>query len=712
MSQPSASEQNACLNLALRQDLEMHPAMPDVDGSPGWILSDPVQHRYFRINEETYRIFALWLEKGAFGEALLAFCEERGEDINDDDITRLIDFAHKGNLIDSAAAGDWQELAQKAKQQSAGKVKRLLSHYLFFKVPLFQPQGGLTKAMPFVRPLLSRPMAIAIALLSFYALYLVSRQWDSFIGSASVFLSPQGAMGFLLVLVLLKVVHELGHAFMAMKYGCRVPVMGVAFMLMTPLLYTDVSDGWKLPDKRKRMLISGAGILVETAVAAISTLLWAMMPDGGARTILFMVASSAWVSSLAINLNPCMRFDGYYLLSDWLGVDNLQPRSFALAKWQLRQWLLRPGLPVPEPMPHRLMMGLIGYAFAVWLYRLILFATIALAVYHFTFKLLGIVLFAIEIGLLILLPLLREMAEWRKSIAARGAHRRFKITIGVAGMLFALLLVPLPGRVSVPAVLVGSDLTRLYTERAGRVSGVHVARFERVAAGQPLLSIDVPELENNIEAAKIRLGLLKARLDSAGDNIEELAQSLVLKKQYASMQTEISGLSDLQETMQLRAAAAGSVVQMAPDLHVGRWVKKGELLAILSQGKAYAIKGYVAQSDIDRLYDDAKGRFIPENLQLPSVSVQMQRLAPANSEVIDLEVLASVNGGAIVVSQTEGQSLRPQVAQYRIDFEAETLPFQPRQMVRGLVQLPAKPESFLASALEKLINTLIRESGF
>ena len=144
-------------------------------------------------------------------------------------------------------------------------------------------------------------------------------------------------MLYLITLVFVKSLHELGHAFVSKYFGCRVSSIGIAFLVFFPFLYTDTSDAWRLRDHKDRLLINFAGILTELHLALISTFLWAILPDGGLKSVTFFIATTSWISSLAINVSPFMRFDGYYVFSDWLKAENLQPRSFALARWQLRE---------------------------------------------------------------------------------------------------------------------------------------------------------------------------------------------------------------------------------------------------------------------------------------------------------------------------------------------------------------------------------------
>ena len=135
--------------------------------------------------------------------------------------------------------------------------------------------------------------------------------------------------GNLITLIFVKSLHELGHGYIAKYFGCRVSAIGIAFLVFFPFLYTDTTDAWRLRNHRERLIINFAGILTELHLALIATFLWAILPDGGLKSVTFFIATTSWISSLAINVSPFMRFDGYYVFSDWLKAEILQPRSFA-----------------------------------------------------------------------------------------------------------------------------------------------------------------------------------------------------------------------------------------------------------------------------------------------------------------------------------------------------------------------------------------------
>ena len=151
-------------------------------------------------------------------------------------------------------------------------------------------------------------------------IYLVSRQWHQFSDNLQSLWTLEGAVAFAICLAVAKVMHEFGHAFAAVRFGCRVSAMGVAFMIMAPVLYTDVSDTWRLT-ARQRIVVDAAGVAVDFGVACVALFLWAFFPEGVLKSVCFVMATTGLVLSLGINLNPLMRFDGYHLLSDLLGIE-------------------------------------------------------------------------------------------------------------------------------------------------------------------------------------------------------------------------------------------------------------------------------------------------------------------------------------------------------------------------------------------------------
>jgi putative peptide zinc metalloprotease protein len=425
----------------LREDLRLIDGASAADGSPTWVIVDPVRGKYFQIGWAAYQILSRW--SGRSTQVILSqihadtTCRATTQDIDD-----LLRFLYGNHLMREPPQGGYRAYAAQAEAARPQWLIWLVHHYLFFQIPLVRPDRFLRATIPFVEWLFSKSVAWIIALIGLAGVYLVSRQWGVFTATILHFFTPRGLALYALSLAIVKVFHELGHAYTATRYGCRVPTMGIAMIVMVPMLYSDTSDAWKLTSRRQRAAIGAAGMIVECALAALAIFVWNFLDDGVARSLVFIVATTSLMVGAAINLSPLMRFDGYYVLSDWMGIPNLQDRAFAFGRWQLRRLLLGLDMPMPEPVAAAQRRFLVCFAWAVWAYRFMLFLGIALMVYHYFFKLLGLILFAIEIGWFIVLPIVGELKIWwtlRREIVER---RRGWLSAGVLACVIALLFVP------------------------------------------------------------------------------------------------------------------------------------------------------------------------------------------------------------------------------------------------------------------------------
>lgn len=697
---------------SLRKDLEILAGDNGGSGELGWVIYDPLQHRYFKIDNATKGLLSLWRAGMTSAELSKLASIRLGLTVDVDQVIGLVAFVRASNLTINSDANGWRETAARAHLGRHSMIAQLMHGYLFFKVPLVRPQRALRAALPHVEIFFRWQTAAVVGLAGLIGAYFVSRQWDSFIHTFQGFFTLEGAFWFGLCLIFVKAMHELGHAFTAVRFGCRIPTMGVAFMVMMPLLYTDVTDAWRLRSRRQRLLIDAAGVLVELALACVATLTWAFLPDGPLRGGVFLVATTGWVLSLGINLNPFMRFDGYFLLADLIGIENLQPRAFALGRWKLRQILFAPSLEPPEYLPARTCNGLILYAWSTWLYRLVVFTGIAIVVYHFAFKALGIVLFFIEIWFFIARPIITEIMAWRKVEPHVLSSPRAMMT--AAGVLVICLIVFMPWstRIEVPAVLSAADLTQIYPVRAAKVVSVERKHGDKVPAGATITKLVAPEVDREISNTKIDIDLFKLRLGRAMADEAEREQYLVLTNQITGLQSKLEGLLKEKDELVVRAPIAGTILELGPDLHPGRWLGKADLIALVSSQKKHVVRGYIAERDLSRVKPAATGRFIPDDLMRSTVVVKLVNVARSGAAQIDIQELASIHGGRIAVETDSKQRLVPITAQYLVELKPQYVDGSLSQPIRGVVELQGEPTSIFARTLRNVWQVLIRESGF
>ena len=694
----------------LRPELELLPGAADADGQPSWLIHDPVLNRFTQLEPAAYEAIKHWRRCRTVGD-LIALANAEGRVwLDSRALTSLIDFLHISELTLQPRAGGWQSFAKADAARQRSPAAWLVHNYLFFRIPLIKPQRLLERTLPVARLLWSRPARLMAAATGLAGLYLASRQWELFWSTLLSYWDWEGAVWGVLALILVKTAHELGHAYTAVAFGSRVHTMGIAFVVLAPMPYTDVTDAWRLVDRRKRLTIDSAGMMVEAVIAALMLFLWAFLPDGPLRSAVFVLSAVSIASSLMINLNPFMRFDGYYLLSELIGVENLQARAFALGRWQLREILFAAGLPCPEQMPRRRILALVVYAWSVWVYRLFLFVGIALIVYHYFFKLLGIVLFAIEILFFIARPVSRELHSWWHMKTMLLATRRSRLTLTCVLATTIAVLVPWSTTVEIPAIVEAAEMQMLYPVRNARVAAVHVKHGDRIRAGDPIVSLVSREIED--ELAKVRLSL-KISLLQFGRRLSDAADresSLVLESSIAAIRGRIAGLEREQRELKLVAPFDGRIADLNPELHPDRWVSPRDQIAVVAGGDVIA-KGYVAEADVGRLTLGASGKFIPEHPSRSSFAIRIERIATGGATQIEIPDLASVNTGRIGVNLDEKRRLIPATAQYLVTLSAIGNAFENDLSVRGVVLAQGRAESLMYRGWRKALGILVRESG-
>lgn len=696
----------------LRDDLEIVPTTAQANGAPAWVIYDAPSNRYFEIGRELLDMLSVW-RAGTVDRLVRRVRTEFDRDISREDVGEAIHFLISNALVRDIPGHDYKTMSAKKEAERKSWLSTAMHSYLFFRIPLFRVDRFLRATWWMVRPLFTRTAVWIYTFMAVLGLYLVSRQWDQFTGTFQFMLSWQGLVFYGVSLVIVKSLHELGHAYMSVRYGLRVPTIGIAFMVLMPVLYTDTSGAWRLRSRRQRLMIDGAGIFVELALAALATLLWVFLPDGGLRLCVFAVATTSWVTSLAVNLNPLMRFDGYYILSDALGFENLQNRGFEMARWRLRELLFKLGEPAPERLTPRMRRLVVIHAWSTWIYRFFLFLGIALLVYTFFIKIVGIILFAVEIIWFILLPVWRELKNWWAMKGKIMSSYRFWLTASVASGLALLAIIPWSTQISVPSLLTVQQEQTLFAPSPARIATMNLVDGTRVRQGDVLLQLSAPRLEQDLWLAEERKALLESRIDRTGADDRDRASLIVLSNELESVREEIDGLTRVREKLTMRAPFDGSVSDVDPELHVGLWIDAKSPLAVLQTGTSPRIKGYVDEENVFRFDRGTTARFVPDNPELPIVDARVVSVAQASSQQLDEPYLALPFGGSIPIEERRKEELRPMEAAYAVALEAQRSDEvkTPKTAVRGVALIAGQPRSFYSRVKRQVLKVLVRELG-
>ncbi|SLM64748.1 MULTISPECIES: HlyD family efflux transporter periplasmic adaptor subunit [Dickeya] len=694
----------------LRGDLQVVTSATSLDGAPQWVLSDPVTGQYFKLTPAAMRLLRHWSLRHP--QAVLAAANlEPGLPVQENELAQLLRFLRTHDLI--AASDPQQRLGYvfKAAHFRVSLWKTLLHQYLFFRIPLWRPDPLLNRCWPWLQRIGGPCLRLLLPLILLCGVFLVSRDWVRYTHGFPHLFSLPGMMTFGCALVFAKFVHELGHAFMAKRAGCRVQTMGVAFIVLFPLFYTDVSDAWRVRDNRARLLISAGGILAELMLAAVALLVWSLLDDGPLRTAAFMLSGVTWITTLMINLNPLMRFDGYFLLSDAWRVENLQSRAYALCRWRLRELLFGYGQAAPETWSPAMQRKLLLWGYASWVWRFFLFFGIALVVYHFFIKVVGIGLMLVEIGWFIALPILKEASVWwsMRRLSHPVARIRTLLMVGLCGLL---LFYPWRGSVRIPAVLGAENVSVLYAPVSAQVQAVPVAEGQSVQAGEVLLTLYSSDLEYRLSIERQQVAVLQQKLLRAAVRQETASETEVVSRQLAESLARYRGLAAQRQRLTIVAPQAGQVRDIAWALSRDRWLTTDlPLLRVVEPGRG-KLQGYVPEQSLSRVHTGQQGTFIADDPMFPALTVRLEEIAPTGSAYLQQELLASDHGGPVAVRRNSERLPQPAQAQYGVRFSVIGERQLPRQPLRGSVMLEGEKESILGAVWRRLMALGIRESGF
>jgi putative peptide zinc metalloprotease protein len=699
----------------LREELALLPGPMLPDGQPSWTLHDPVRNAFFRIDWPTFEVLQRWAldDPPAIAQAV---CGATPLHLDDADVLGVAQFLVNNQLTQPGGPQSARKMADRLTQMQGSLWKWLLHHYLFFRIPLLRPDAWLGRWQGVAGMFYSRPFAWLTGAALLLGLSQVVRRWESFSASLVDTFNWEGLAAYGVALFVVKLLHELGHAFTAKRLGCRVPTMGVAFLVMWPVAYTDTNDTWRLTNRWQRLQVASAGIATEVVIAAWATLAWSLLPDGALRTAAFVLATISLVATVAINASPFMRFDGYFILSDWLDMPNLHERSFALARWSLRERLFDLGDDPPEHMPARQQLGLIAFAWATWLYRLVLFLGIAVLVYHFFIKLVGIGLFVIEILWFVLLPLKRELQVWQQRWPQIRKRRRSRKSAIIFIGLVLLMLVPWPGRVSSSALLRPAEIWPVYAPAGARIDTLPHRNGGAVAAGEVLLQLYVPDLQMRRQALVAKVERLRWQAAASGFDVESRSQILVNEVVLATAQSELASLDTELLNYAPRAPFSGQLTDMDPDLHVGQWLARKEKIALLVRDDGrWLAETWLDEDAVQRVAAGDSAFFISDSAQSPAVQLQVVAVDSDAARVLPRAELAAHLGGHILTREKGGQ-LVPERAIYHVTLEpvapTQSLAELAHQSWRGKLTIHARWEAPAWPYLRQAVAVLVREIGF
>lgn len=486
----------------LRKDLEVHSA-----GSGMWVVKDPLRLAYFRMSDVELNL----LQEAGSGMSLEMLstrlaAEYPGYDWSLAELRRILGGAVQAGLMCAAVPG--LRPAAGVRSQSPGSLTRLLRSWwsiVSFRWRAVDPDPLLRRLQPLADFML-RPVPLAAAgLLVLFGMLLTVVRSEMLVQELPELprlLKPENLVLMTAAMILVRGLHELGHALVCRHFGGECRELGLQVTLFVPFPYCDVSDSWLWPDRWKRMAAAGAGMGVEFVLAGVAAVIWSCTWPGLLHSFCLNVMLLCSLNTLLVNGNPLLKYDGYYLLSDLCGVPNLAEVGSEEAG-RFLQWLLtgQPwGFASERPLSARIGLALYGSAASV--YRVLIAAGLLLLLYRF--------LEPTGLGMAVIFPGIMAYAVAAVSQCRRlleqmwcgRAHRGLQLRVMlIAGLFLAVFCVPFSLPIRAPFVLTPGSAMRIYAKGTGRLEW-QIESGSRVQAGEVLARLWNGDLAGRIAEAE------------------------------------------------------------------------------------------------------------------------------------------------------------------------------------------------------------------
>jgi putative peptide zinc metalloprotease protein len=545
-------------------------------GERWYVLEDRISRRTHRFNPAAYLIVGLMDGRRSMQEIWDFALQRLGDDCpTQDEVVQILGQLHFADVMQCEVASDIEELLRRSRRIGRRTALAKWLSPLAIKFSLLDPDRFLERALPWYRRFFGPAGAVLWLLVVGWGALTAVQHWDLLTRDlSSRVLAPDNLLLVALVFPLLKAAHEFGHACAVKAWGGEVHEMGIMLLVLMPVPYVDASAANAFPQRIRRLMVGAAGMIVELFIASIALFFWLEMQPGALRAALFNVMLIAGMSTVLFNANPLLRFDGYYILSDWLDIPNLRQRAQQYFKTAFERRIF--GLQVP-PMnvSNREGFWLGLFAIASYIYRWLV--TFGIAVFVATqYFLFGVLLAIWAVVAAVLLPVVGLIAYlgWSPRLRRRRLRATLATTI-LAGMLVAFIFaVPVPSWTSVHGVMAVPEQGQVLGRIDGFVVRILVAPGSLVKKGDALVETDDPALRARVVQLQAQRDELDSRYQK--ERTENIARGQALLEQLRAVEADLSRTLERRNDLVLRSPADGRFSLLLPQNLAGRFINQGE----------------------------------------------------------------------------------------------------------------------------------------
>jgi putative peptide zinc metalloprotease protein len=677
-----------------------------------YVLQDPYTQRYFRASVQACRFIQSLRPDKTVEEVWEDYVNNHPHDApSREEVIQLLSQLHMSNLLYSLQQSDNEAIVKRYKAQKNKEFMGKVASFLFVRIPLYNPNSLLDRIRPLIMAFTGWGAFWVWSFVLLWGAWTAFGNWSALVDQSQGVLSVSNLPWLLVCITVLKLFHEAGHAFVCKRFNGEVRTVGVMFLLFTPLPYVDASSSWGFSNRWHRIYATFAGMAVEFFFAAAGALVWAHTAPGLTNSLAFNVMLIGSVSSLLFNGNPLLRFDAYYMLSDYAEIPNLYQKGQQQWKYFGDRYLLGTVAAQSKATDRKEWVWLTLYGLFSFVYLILITVGIALFLMDQWLPL-GLLVLIMTLYSRLLAPL-KQLIKHLRGAATQGNRQRAVSVVGGTGLVLFLLLavVPFPDATRAHGIVKSNHASNVYAQTAGQLDQLWVRHGERVQAGQVLASFSNEDLAVDIRLtesgqieteAQIRQALHRAGQDLSA--LQEKADALTLRR---------LNLQEQQQQLQVRASQDGDWV--APELHeqLGSWMQRGQVLGEVVDARSFRFVAVMPQEQANILFQNnfhqAELRLSGQadaTLALPQVSI-----IPFQSDKLPSTALGWLGGGEIAVNTQEPSGTQAMESFFLLQSEIPSEQRQGLTVLHGMsgtlrLQTPAQP---LASQAYRALKQLVQK---
>lgn len=650
------------LTPALRKHVRIHAHR--YRGKRWYVLEDTVTGQNRRLSAEAYWILGLMDGRRTVDDLWTLSSEKLGEDMpTHEELIQLISGLYQGNILKMDGSGDIEELFQREYEARRNKRIAKLKSPLSIQIPLVDPEVFIERTARFFDPVFTRTAAFVWLSAVIFLLVSAWQNWEPLTrGVTDQVLAADNLILLWVIYPIIKLIHEFGHAYAIKRFGGEVHEMGVMLLVLMPVPYVDASASGAFPSKYHRMLVGAAGILVEVFIGALAMAVWVNAEPGLVKSMAYNTLFIAAVSTVLVNGNPLLRFDGYYVFADFIEIPNLSQKANQAWGWIVKRYGFsvtgqqRPG------DSDREFAWLAVYGLAAFIYRMFLTVTIVLFVAG-KFFVIGVILALWSFIGVWVWPAIKTIKKaWTDGDIKREGRDPSLVVPIIAAIVVALFgLLPFPLTTSVEGVIQYDDDRRVLARESCFVEWV-LEPQSPVQAGEPLLTCASPELDAGLLVAQQQLAEARARRMGVWNDPVRLK---LVDEEIVRLSDEVAETEERRAALTLFAQKAGTWwVPSAEDL-LGGFINRGDLIGYVAGDGQVRSRVLVPEKDVALVRDKTQAvNAWAAATDWKVIMIEDWQLSPAATRDIPSPVLAQSGGGSIVPdpSAQKPQSLEPYFA--------------------------------------------------